>query len=119
MSETEQQYQAVGNFLEATAKARKIRTYQEVVSNFSWLPELDGKWTSHPLAHIFDQLDQEDAHMKRPLRTSVVVSHKEGKPGPGFFKSLRLNKRLPVGDDPSKDKAWIEELKKAYEYPWD
>lgn len=59
----------VGPFLEATAKAGKVVTYQEVITACPPLPLMDGAWDSHPLSKIFEALDQEDARMQRPFRT--------------------------------------------------
>jgi hypothetical protein len=110
----------VGDFLESKAKARQIVTYQDVITAFPHLPELQGNWNAHPLARIFEALDQEDAQKGRPFRTSLVVKKDENNkmPGNGFFEALERLKGVTCRNDAARQSAWITELNGAHQFPW-
>jgi hypothetical protein len=60
---------------------------------------------SHPLADIFEHLDQEDYEHKR-----LVVSQETGEPGQGFFDTYsRLHKITIRKAD--RTKAWLDEFR--------
>ena len=111
---------SVGTFLEATAKSKKVITYQDVINTDPKLPALDGAWKSHPLSKIFETLDQEDTLKKRPFRTSVVVKKdkKNQMPGGGFFEALERLKGVSSATASDKQRVWVAELNAAHAFPW-
>lgn len=110
----------IGDFLELQCKAKKVVTYQEVVNAFPDLPHLQGDWNNHPLCGIFETLDQKDARMKRPFRTSVVVkADKQNQmPGSGFFEALERLNKISCKNNQARQAAWITELNAAHNFPW-
>ncbi|ENU80606.1 hypothetical protein F975_01660 [Acinetobacter sp. ANC 3789] len=91
-------------------------SYKKIVEDLQ-LPELDGNWSNHPLCKIFDQLDQLDAKLSRPLRTSIVINKSTGKPGPGFFKALgEYTKKSIPKDDIKQLELWADQLEQAKKY---
>jgi hypothetical protein len=79
----------VGRYLEQRLREHgrdALITYGELVAAFDDLPALTGAWAAHPLCDIFGDLDDDDAALNRPYRTAIVVSQRNGIPGPGFFK---------------------------------
>lgn len=111
---------SVGSFLEATAKSKKVVTYQDVINTDPKLPSLDGAWSSHPLSKIFETLDQEDALKNRPFRTSVVVKKDKNNqmPGDGFFEALNRLKKISSTTAADKQRVWVAELNAAHAFPW-
>lgn len=109
---------AIGSNLESVAKKGGTTSYGELVREFH-LPPLDGAWTAHPLAQIFEVIDREDAAAKRPFRTSVVVGQSSDMPGAGFFEALE---RLKGVSDPRSPDArlavWTSEVNAAHAYAW-
>lgn len=82
---------AVGDYLEALARKRGINavlTYTQLARHFQ-MPELTDAWLSHPLAKIFDELDDDDHLHQRPFRTVLVYAEGLSTPGDGFFEMLR------------------------------
>jgi hypothetical protein len=107
---------AIGARLQEIALAKTTISYGRLIGELG-LPELDGPWPSHPLARIFEVLDQEDADAGRPFRTSVVVSQKTNEPGGGFFEALGRLKGTRVTKQ-QQTSIWISELNAAHDYPW-
>lgn len=109
----------IGPHLETVARLRSLITYQELINAFpALLPPLDGAWPAHPLAQIFETLDQEDALNNRPFRTSVVVTQATGEPGNGYFEALQRLKGINCLNAAARQAAWIAELNAAHAYPW-
>jgi len=109
---------AIGAFVEQKLKAKQTTSYGVIASNFG-LPEFDGAWSAHPLSSIFEVLDQEDANLKRPFRTSVVIAVNSNSPGPGLFEALERLKGIQDPKTPkAREKIWLAELNAAYAYPW-
>lgn len=108
----------IGAYLESVAKAHRLVTYQEVIRTCPTLPALDGAWSAHPLSKVFESLDQEDASLNRPFRTSVVVSKAKGEPGAGFFEALQRLKGINCVNAHQRQAAWIAELNAAHAYSW-
>jgi hypothetical protein len=108
----------IGAYLESQAKLRQIVNYGQLVSRFG-LPPLDGAWAAHPLAAIFEVIDQQDAITNRPFRTALVVGVASGFPGGGFFEALE---RLKGVQDPrtqaAREALWVSELNATHNYPW-
>lgn len=67
--------------------------YNKLASDLG-LPPVTDAWLSHPLAGIFDELDNEDHAMKRPFRTALVITEKTKFPGDGFW-AMVLRLRFP------------------------
>ena len=108
----------IGQYLESIARQSQIVTYGQLVQRFD-LPPLDGAWAAHPLAQIFDLIDQQDAKAERPFRTSVVVGQGSNMPGAGFFEALERFKGIEVNSNPDDRLAiWMSELNSAYAYGW-
>ena len=112
----------VGTYLEAKAKLGMTIYYSELVDHFG-LPPLGANFSANPLCLIFEEIDREDAHAKRPFRTSVVIAKRSDKsgemPGNGFFEALE---RLKGISDPRNEQArkilWFSELNATHLYPW-
>ncbi|MBL7189357.1 MAG: hypothetical protein ISS70_23760 [Phycisphaerae bacterium] len=108
----------VGEQLESVAKRGAQIYYSQLVEQFG-LPPLDGAWSSHPLAEIFEVLDQQDATANRPFRTSVVVAVETNRPGNGLYEALERLKGVPDPGTPSAREAiWIREMQAAHDYNW-
>ena len=108
----------VGRELESVARRGGQIHYSQLVEQFG-LPPLDGAWLSHPLAMIFEVLDQQDATANRPFRTSVVVDVKDNRPGNGLYEALERLKGIPNPGTPNAQEAiWIAELNAAHNYKW-
>lgn len=109
---------AIGSYLESVAKKGGLTSYGELVREFD-LPQLDGAWTAHPLAQIFEVIDQQDVTAKRPFRTSVVVVQSSNMPGAGFFEALERLKGIPDSGSPNVRLAvWTSEVNAAHAYAW-
>lgn len=109
--------QLVGSHLEVIAKQQTTIHYQTLASLFG-MPDLNGIWITHPLASIFEVLDQEDLRLGRPFRTSVVISKAKNLPGKGFFESLCKLKGIQTNTDAERDAAFTNELLHAHAFPW-
>lgn len=108
----------IGLYLESVAKSRGLTSYGELVRKFD-LPQLDGAWAAHPLAEIFELIDQQDALAERPFRTSVVVSQTTKVPGAGFYEALERLKGIPDPRSPdARFDLWIIEINAAHAYAW-
>jgi len=82
---------AVGAYLEARVVKRGINavlTYTELASHFK-MPAMTNAWLSHPLAAIFNELDEDDHAKSRPFRTVLVYAVSLSTPGDGFFETVR------------------------------
>jgi hypothetical protein len=102
----------LGAFLEQVAATGNPITYSEVVQHFSDLPPLNGAWASHPLCHLFGELDRDDNRHGRPFRTAMVVSREKNIPGDGFFKTLaELRGTAIIKAD--QEEVWVSELQKV------
>lgn len=109
---------AIGSYLESVAKKGGLTSYGELVREFD-LPQLDGAWTAHPLAQIFEAIDHQDAATKRPFRTSVVVVQNTNMPGAGFFEALERLKGMSDPRTPDGRLAvWTSEVNAAHAYAW-
>jgi hypothetical protein len=109
----------IGPHLEAVSKARRLTTYQDLVSAFpTILPALDGAWSAHPLSRIFEVLDQDDALHGRPFRTSVAFAKATGEPRGGYFEALGRLKGVNCQNAAARQAAWIAELNAAHAFAW-
>lgn len=103
--------------LKEVAKSKNLITYKELAhklnisSNFT-------PWNQHPFCDIFDQLDQEDARMSRPMITSLAVNSKKTGPGGGYFRALELYTGIKSLNTESKLINWASQVKAVYEYDW-
>jgi hypothetical protein len=107
----------LATYLESKAKAKRTVFYSQLVEEFG-LPPIDGAWTGHPLERAFDALDQEDAKVGRPFRTSVVVAKESGMPGDGYFKSLAALRNIHARSDKQRLEVFTREFAAAIDYEW-
>jgi hypothetical protein len=107
----------IATFLENTAKKQQVVYYSDLAAKFH-MPPIHG-WNSHPLRQIFDDLDQEDANLKRPFRTVVVWAKDSTRigPGNGFYEALEKYRHVP-NTPATREQVLKEELERAWEYPY-
>ena len=106
--------------LENIARNHRVVTYTEIVNQFG-LPSLDGAWAAHPLSHIFEIMDKEDAIANRPFRTSVVITARGNGPGAGYFEALERLKKIPDPGECNSDgrlALWLQQLRETHGCHW-
>ena len=106
--------------LENIAMNHRVVNYTEIVIQFV-LPSLDGAWAAHPLSHIFEILDTEDAIANRPFRTSVVITARGNGPGAGYFEALERLKKIPDPGECNSDgrlALWLQQLRETHGCHW-
>ncbi len=80
----------VGRFLEERVRqhgTEAVIFYNQLAAHFE-MPEVDERWSRHPLCKLFGVLDEEDTSKGRPFRTVRVVSKDKNMPGQGFFNAV-------------------------------
>ena len=80
------------------------------------LPKVGNNWKNHPLMPVFEMLDCEDASAGRALRTSIVVREDTKRPGPGFYLSLSMRRKIRVVTVAEKEGAYQRERAQAIAY---
>jgi hypothetical protein len=107
----------VREILVNVARKRSLITYGELVHELG-LPSMDGAWAAHPLASIFETLDQEDANAKRPFHTTVVVKSKsknrDQTPGSGYYEALERLKGIQARNSLRRLEVFTHELQALY-----
>jgi hypothetical protein len=99
----------IGRYLEQQAKLGEPVTYGQVIRKFPDLPELTGNWKAHPLCWMFGDLDDEDTRNGLPFRTALVFAKETGKPGNGFFETIKNHRKIAVLKS-DEEAVWVKEL---------
>lgn len=88
--------------------------YSDLAAHFG-MPPVTEAWSAHPLCGILGQLDEEDARLRQPFRTTLVISKERNMPGDGFFKTyLGLNPHVrPPKTDNDKMNLFVTELNRV------
>ena len=73
----------------------------------------NSNWKSHRLMPVFIALDREDASAGRALRTAIVVREDTKRPGPGFYLSLSMRRKIRVVTESEKESAYQRERAQA------
>ena len=106
----------LARYLEQRARMGQPVYYGEVASHFGITEDLH-PWQANPLCSAFGKLDEEDAKLGRPFRTSMVIAQRTNMPGQGFFTSLRDLKGI-TSTNKTRKTVFMQEKNAAIAYQW-
>ena len=90
--------------------------YNELAKLHGLKKVTNSNWKSHRLMPVFVALDLEDASAGRALRTVIVVREETKRPGPGFYLSLSMRRKIRVVTVAEKEVAYQRERAQAVAY---